>query len=70
MEVEPGDLFFLHPLMPHRSGVNSSLSCRRTLFFQYASAEYGDSSTRSYAAYHERMIVARTPEQRARAFFA
>jgi ectoine hydroxylase-related dioxygenase (phytanoyl-CoA dioxygenase family) len=35
-EAEPGDLMFLSPLVPHRSGTNASRQYRRALFFNYA----------------------------------
>lgn len=33
--AEPGDVLLLHPLTPHRSGVNRSQVMRRTLLFTY-----------------------------------
>jgi ectoine hydroxylase-related dioxygenase (phytanoyl-CoA dioxygenase family) len=35
-EAEPGDLMFLSPLVPHRSGTNASSRDRRALFLTYA----------------------------------
>lgn len=47
--TDPGDVCFMHSLVPHRSATNRSGRCRRTLFFTYTLAAHGDAYARYYA---------------------
>jgi ectoine hydroxylase-related dioxygenase (phytanoyl-CoA dioxygenase family) len=38
--MNAGDVLLLHPLVPHRSGINRSEAPRRSYFITYVSAEY------------------------------
>jgi hypothetical protein len=38
----PGDIVIFQALVPHRSGVNRSVSPRRQLFFSYSARHFGD----------------------------
>lgn len=46
--LKAGDVFLLHPLAPHRSGINNSDRLRRTYFITYVAADHEDAARRRH----------------------
>lgn len=42
VELRAGDAVLIHPLVPHRSGPNTTNTRRRSLLFTYSARQYGD----------------------------
>ena len=53
VELGPGDVLAMHPLLPHRSDYNRSRRQRRMLYLTYAAARLGDLRPAYYAAHAE-----------------
>jgi ectoine hydroxylase-related dioxygenase (phytanoyl-CoA dioxygenase family) len=60
VELDPGDVVVLHPLIPHQSDYNRSRQPRRMLYFTYAVARYGDLRP-AYYEHHAELFGHRVP---------
>jgi 2-aminoethylphosphonate dioxygenase len=52
LPLSPGDALVFHSLAPHRSGINHGTTSRRSLYFSYSAARYGDLYDIYYKNFH------------------
>jgi len=62
IDLQAGDLVLFSALTPHQSGVNTSTSTRRAIYFSFAPARYGDVYTIYYRNFYSYLRRDRSAE--------